>query len=333
VAGVVFTLVAQTGCGGERNWVDDGVLASTEAPPPSAASAAPPALETAAPAPAAGSAAASRPAPAAPKPNARPAVTTTTLAPVATVAPADRAPLPGSPSEVAPPPAQQAAADRPAATASPAVKPPPRSARWLPAEGRYVYDLSGTSSPGRLPSSSTLAVSSSGPNRQRWSIDAKDQQGEGWQEAFGVEESPDGLLLSTYRLEYFSVARVTIEFDLSPSAVFVPRPMTLGRKWAFDAVTKDGCYRVHSEGVVSGVDNAVSAGAAAYQADVLDTTNTLTTVGPPSCQRLDLRQSRRTSFDRASRLVVRDEIHNAGTFAGFPFQSDVTALLRSTQPA
>jgi hypothetical protein len=285
--------------------------------------------------------AAPSPAAASTKPTRAAALTATTTAAAATgpataaaaPAPASQAPLPGSEPQAASPQREQAAPDRPAASAETAPKPSSGPTRWLPAEGQYVYDLSGTTSTGRLPASSALAISSSGPNRQRWSIDARDQKGEGWQESFGVQESSDGLQLSTYRLEYFSVARVTIEFELSPAAVFVPRPMTVGRKWAFDAVTKDGCYRVHSDGVVAAADKAVSAGAFTYQADVLETKNSLTTVGPPSCQRLDLNQSRRTAFDRATRLVVRDETHSTGTFAGFPFQSDVTALIRSTQPA
>jgi hypothetical protein len=132
----------------------------------------------------------------------------------------------------------------------------------------------------------------------------------------------------SYRLEYVSLVHVVIEFDVNPPAVFAPRPLTPGRSWSFEATTKDGCYRVHSDGTVGAVDAPVPGGA--YHGHRLDTTATVADTGQAGCRSVELRQERGTWFDAATNLVVRDETRTTGKFSSVPFHAEVTALLRST---
>jgi hypothetical protein len=110
--------------------------------------------------------------------------------------------------------------------------------------------------------------------------------------------------------------------------VFAPRPLTPGRSWSFEATTKDGCYRVHSDGTVGAVDAPVPGGA--YHGHRLDTTATVADTGQAGCRSVELRQERGTWFDAATNLVVRDETRTTGKFSSVPFHAEVTALLRST---
>lgn len=222
-----------------------------------------------------------------------------------------------------------AAGSRPAA--APAASPrgrvtgPPAAA--LPAAGTYAYALSGTSSLGPPPRTSTITVAEAGAGRQLWVVDSRRADGAGMVEELTLDRreagpAGAGVYMTAYRLDASTgFAGVILEFAPASPVLLTPAAAPPGTTWRFDLGTSaDGCAAATGTGEVLDPD----AGSAVRRFRL---TTTLVTVGPALCVAIAGERTQEIRHPAASLLPIRIDSDMRGRVGAAPF----TATTRATR--
>lgn len=192
----------------------------------------------------------------------------------------------------------------------------------LPAVGTYSYALSGTSSLGPPPATSTIAVADAGGGAQLWTVDSRRGDGAGMVEELTLSQDEAGIHLSTYRLDASTgIAGVILEFEPTEPVLLTPIAGNAGTIWPFDLGTSaDGCATATGTGEL-----LESAGAANRRFRL---TTTVRTVGPAFCVAIEGERTQEISHPAESLLPTRIASDLRGRVGGVPF----TAVTRATRP-
>ena len=256
----------------------------------------PSALQRTEPPSPAGSAAASTAAPAAAAPGASPAAQS--AAPTASAATGQTAPQP--------------AAAAPAASAG-------SGPTWT-APGRYTYDDSGTvtaGTPQQVDGTATLTVDKPAAGRQHSVL--KGDQGSTTED---VVVRSTGTLLARIAMTNPAFSK---EFAPPSPVLLVPDPAAPGRTWSWTATSTDGKTHCAVTARV-GRTETITVGGVRTATSVVESTLKLTGDVTYTGQM-------QTWYDAAHHLQVKDHTKGSGTFSGFAFTTDITSVLRSTQPS
>lgn len=217
-------------------------------------------------------------------------------------------------------PAAQAASPRGPATAL--------RAAALPGAGTYPYALSGTSSLGPPPPTSTITVAEAGAGRQLWVVDARRADGAGMVEELTLDRreagpAGPGVYMTAYRLDASTgFAGVILEFAPTSPVLLTPAGAEPGTTWLFDLGTSaDGCA------AASGSGEVVDPGEGPVRRFRL--TTTLVTVGPALCVAIQGERTQEIRHPAGSLLPIRIDSDMKGRVGGAPF----TATTRATRPA
>jgi hypothetical protein len=203
----------------------------------------------------------------------------------------------------------------------------------VPEPGRYLYDVTGSSSLGPVPATASLTVEGLGAHDQRWTTDHRDGQGRGSVEVLTLSAQDDGLHLLGYRVDHTtSLGSLTLDFLPGGDPVFLPHNLSPGQGWSFDLRSRDGCTTAHTTATAKRMAEDTTVEGAPVKADVVALSTVVTSSGAAGCASLDLRLERTSWFSRESRLPYRDERRLDGRYAGFPVRSETTAVLRSARP-
>lgn len=205
----------------------------------------------------------------------------------------------------------------------------------LPAAGTYTYDVSGTSSLGALPPTTTFVVEDIAGQRQRWTLNRPDRDGQATRETLELLSDFDGLRIAAHRIEHTTPAGPLV-IDLAAAQrppLYVPYFRKPG-EWSFDLSSADGCYSARTEVFIREVDAPVVAGAATftgYRADLNQTVKG--DAAKAGCQAVSLVSEQTLWLDKGSRLPVLDSMKRRGTGGGLGITSEVLATIRSTTPS
>lgn len=221
-----------------------------------------------------------------------------------------------------------------APTTRPAARPPaaaaaPTAATGPPAAGTYRYDTSGYSSfglgPVPFPAVTTLMVDSATGTRQRSVRDLRDRSGTGALSESVLDYRPDGVHLISLRLTT-RVAGTTDVRELRPvePVLFLPTSARAGHHAEFDIASNGGVPAHVAVDVLR--EETVSVGGQAVGALVIRATTTLPP-GPVSG-----RQELTVSFDRGSRLIVKERQVTDATAGLLSFHSEYDAILQRLTP-
>lgn len=198
-----------------------------------------------------------------------------------------------------------------------------------PAAGTYRYRLTGSGTVGPTPQQvdeeATLAVEPPNGSRQR-SVQRTSQGST----TTVLEYRADGVFLVELAVDQ---SGVRLRFAPPQPVLAVPAPAAEGQTWAFDMTSDDGCVNSHTDGRVGAASEPQDVGGQRLDAARLDVSTTLKPTGKAGCSALDATQQVRMWVSAEHRLVLREEETTRGTFSGFPFTSETTAVLQSTTPS
>jgi hypothetical protein len=260
-----------------------------------------------------------------------------TAAPAPVGSPLPAIPLPGS-TFAAPKPAKPGKGGRNPATAPPAtggttVTPPVTGGGLvLPQLGEYTYALNGTSSLGKPPSTMKAGIATgSGADEQIWTLDARRDDGAGMIEEITLGRQDDGVYLSAYRLDASTgIAAIVLEFAPATPVLLEPDTGKPGQTWKFDMESKDGCAAVHTEGVL--VSEAKPGGTGAAALRHIRLTQTVKTVGPPTCPSVNAKRVQDLYHTAGTALPNRIDSDLNGTLGAVPVKANTQATLTSPTP-
>ena len=222
-----------------------------------------------------------------------------------------------------------------APTTIPAARPPaaaaaaPTAATGPPAAGTYRYDTSGSSSfglgPVPFPAVTTLMVDSATGTRQRSVRDLRDPSGTGALSESVLDYRPDGVHLISLRLTT-RVAGTTDVRELRPvePVLILPTSARPGHHAEFDIPSNGGVPAHVAVDVLR--EETVSVGGQAVGALVIRAVTTLPP-GPVSG-----RQELTVSYDRGSRLIVKERQVTDATAGLLNFHSEYDATLQRLTP-
>lgn len=203
----------------------------------------------------------------------------------------------------------------------------------LPAAGRYVYDVAGSSNLGPLPPTANLTVEDLPAGRQRWTIDRPERDGQASVETLVLLTNYDGIRLASHRLEQSTRnGPLVVEFEPQQPVLFVPAYKRPG-EWDFDLKSKDGCFQSSTTVFVRAIAAPVPVGTATYTTYHVELDSTIEPAGRSGCQRFNLQQVQQLWLDSASHLPVQHQTRRQGSGQGLAITSDVTTSIRSTTPS
>jgi hypothetical protein len=189
------------------------------------------------------------------------------------------------------------------------------------APGSYTYDTSGnvTAGASRRDASGTATLTVDPPAAGRQHSLMGTDQGRTEQD---VVVRADG----TY-LVHLAITNPTFskEFNLSPPGLLVPDPATIGRSWSWKATSTDGKTTASVTARVTGRET-LTIGGAATPTTVIESTLKLT-------GDITYTAHMQNWADLAHRLSVKEHTKGEGTFGTVAFTTDITNVIRSTQPS
>ncbi|MGQ0847261.1 MAG: hypothetical protein ACT4QF_24340 [Sporichthyaceae bacterium] len=196
----------------------------------------------------------------------------------------------------------------------------------LPPTGTYRYAVTGTSSLGPPPATSTLVVADGGAGRQLWTLDFRRQDGAGIVEELTLRQDNAGAHLTAYRLDASTgIAGVILEFAPERPALLSPSAGRAGTTWRFDLGTsEDGCAT--AKGVGTLLDPGSASSLRTFQI-----TTTVRTVGPASCIQLNGERTQEIGHPRDSLLPTTIDSDLQGTVAGVAFAATIAAERAPTE--
>lgn len=188
------------------------------------------------------------------------------------------------------------------------------------AAGTYTYDVSGTvnaGTPQPVDGEATLTVDRPAGGRQSSVLEGR--QGRTEQD---IVTRSDGRYLA--RLSLTNPA-FTKEFVPSSPVLLVPTPQTVDRSWSWRTTSTDGKTTAALTARIVRTET-LTIGGQRTPTSVIESTLRLTG---------DITYTGRTTtwYDPAHRLPVKDHSRGNGTVSGFAFTTDLTSVLRSTEPA
>jgi hypothetical protein len=188
------------------------------------------------------------------------------------------------------------------------------------APGTYTYDTSGTvtaGTPRDASGTSTLTVNAPSGGRQHSTL--TNDQGSTAQD---VVVRSTGTYLAMLAI---SNPAFNKQFRFETPVLLVPDPATPGRSWSFRGTSTDGKTTVAVTAKVARRETVKVGGVPTATAVV---TSTLRLTGD-----VTYTADMETWYDPADRLTVKDHTRGSGTYGGLAFQTDLTAVLRSTRPS
>ncbi len=201
----------------------------------------------------------------------------------------------------------------------------------LPQVGDYSYAMTGTSSLGKPPATMKLQVAKAGgADEQIWTLDARREDGAGIIEELTLGRQDDGVYLSAYRLDGSTgIAAIVLEFSPPSPVLLEPDAAKPGQSWSFDMESKDGCTTAHTEGVL--VSEAKAGGGTASLRHIR-LTQTLKTVGPPTCPAVTAKRVQDTYHAVDVALPTRIDSDLNGSLGAVPVKANTQATLTSPTP-
>lgn len=195
----------------------------------------------------------------------------------------------------------------------------PRGAA-LPSTGTYTYQLTGTSSLGPPPKTSTLTVADAASGTQLWTLDQRREDGAGLIEELTLRREKTGVYLSAYRLDASTgIAGVILEFKPDSPVLLTPAGGKAGTTWRFDLGTStDGCATAKGIGALLDAGDANSS-------RKFRLSTTLKTVGSASCVQLDGQREQEISHPTEELLPTLIDSNLSGTVAGVAFKATTAA--------
>ncbi|MGQ0624864.1 MAG: hypothetical protein ACT4PP_09505 [Sporichthyaceae bacterium] len=195
----------------------------------------------------------------------------------------------------------------------------------LPAPGAYTYAVTGTTTLGPPPPTSTLTVADAGQGSQLWTLDTRREDGAGLIEELTMSSSPGGVYLSAYRLDASTgIAGVILEFAPPEPVLLTPAAGKAGRTWRFDlGRSKDGCSTATAKGELIDPGDPASAKSVRH----FRLTTTVRTDGPASCVQVTGARIQDIHHGATSMLPIKLDSDLQGDVAGVAF----TATTRSTR--
>jgi hypothetical protein len=211
-------------------------------------------------------------------------------------------------------------ASKPAAAAAAPLAAKADTAAALPRMGTYTYRLTGSSSLGPPPRTSTLTVADGGSGDQLWTLDQRREDGAGLIEELTLRREKDGIYLSAYRLDASTgIAGVVLVFKPDSPVLLTPAGGTAGTTWRFDLGTStDGCATAKGVGALLDAGDARSA-------RTFRLSTTLQTVGSAGCVQLDGERVQEISHPRQQLLPTLIDSNLRGTVAGVAFRATTEA--------
>lgn len=190
----------------------------------------------------------------------------------------------------------------------------------LPSTGTYTYELTGSSSLGPPPKTSTLTVADGGSGTQLWTLDQRREDGAGLIEELTLRREKDGVYLSAYRLDASTgIAGVILEFAPDSPVLLTPAGGKAGTTWRFDLGTsKDGCATAKGVGALLDAGDATSS-------RKFRLSTTLETVGSANCVQLDGERVQEISHPTEELLPTLIDSNLRGTVAGVAFKAATEA--------
>lgn len=205
----------------------------------------------------------------------------------------------------------------------------------LPDPGTYTYDVTGTSSLGALPATTTLEVEDIGQARQRWTVNRPEKDGQVVKETLELFSHYDGIRLASHRIERTTPAGPQV-IELAPtntSALYVPYFKLAPGEVSFDMASADGCYSATTNVYVREVFVPVQVGPVTFSGYHADLDQTVTGAAKAGCQAVKLVSQQTLWLDKDSRLPVLDSMKRSETGGGAGPTSEVQAAIKSTTPS
>jgi hypothetical protein len=195
------------------------------------------------------------------------------------------------------------------------------TASTFTAPGTYTYDTSGNVAAGAskrdASGTATLTVDPPAGGRQH-SLLGTDQ---------GRTEQDVVVRTGGTFLVRLAITNPTFskEFRFTQPGLLVPDPPTVGKTWSWTAKSTDGKTTAAVTARVSGRET-LTIGGASTPTTVIESTLKLT-------GDITYTAHMQNWVDLADRLSVKDHTKGEGTFGGVAFTTDITNVIRSTQPS
>jgi hypothetical protein len=185
------------------------------------------------------------------------------------------------------------------------------------APGTYTMNVTGTSSFGTPPPTSTVKIEPLQGTDQKSS--SSNQQGGGEQV---LRYQADGVYLVNLKI----TGTIKKEFKLDPPGLAFPQPATVGKAWSWTAKSTDGQTTVKSDFKILRTETIAIGG---EQVPTVVVETKVVTDG-------DIKSTSTGAMwvSEAYRLIVRSDEKRSGTYGGaFAFSSDTSSVMQSTKPS